>query len=203
VGTHVVNDEGNNMQATIALTTQPRRQHLIDTALILFNEKGYHATGIDLILAQSKVSKATLYKHFRSKDELILAVLQQRHTQILKTFSERVDTADSQAFSGVLSIFDALHDWFNSDTFYGCNFINASAEYADFTHPIHQFAVHHKQALVDLIASQLSTEMQHNAEQIALLVEGAIVMAHTRGVKNAALMAKKMALLLLNLPKEA
>jgi len=185
------------MQTTSLPTTQPRRQHLIDTALILFNEKGYHATGIDLILAQSKVSKATLYKHFCSKDELILAALQQRHEQILTTFTERVDAAGRADFLGVLALFDALHEWFNSEHFYGCNFINASAEYTNLTDPIHQLAAQHKQAIVDLIASQLPTELQHNADQIGLLAEGAIVMAHTRGRKNAALMAQKMALLLL------
>ncbi|MEP1448561.1 MAG: helix-turn-helix domain-containing protein [Paraglaciecola sp.] len=172
---------------------QPRKQHLIDTALILFNQHGYHATGIDLILAQSKVSKATLYKHFRSKDELILAVLQQRHTQILVMIKAKVEEAKQAGSSAVLAIFDALHQWFNSDDFYGCNFINASAEYADASAPIHAFAAQHKQAVIDLIKTQLSAEDKTKAEQIGLLVEGAIVMAHTRGAKRSALMAKEMA----------
>ena len=55
-----------------------RRDHLIDTAIRLFNENGYHATGIDKILAESGVAKMTLYKHFKSKDELILAALARR-----------------------------------------------------------------------------------------------------------------------------
>lgn len=172
---------------------QPRKQHLVDTALILFNQHGYHATGIDLILAQSKVSKATLYKHFRSKDELILAALQQRHTQILVMITAKVEEAKHVGSPGVLAIFDALHEWFNSDDFYGCNFINASAEYADARDPIHVYAAQHKQAVIDLIKTQLSAEDNTKAEQIGLLVEGAIVMAHTRGVKHSALIAKEMA----------
>lgn len=172
---------------------QPRKQHLVDTALILFNQHGYHATGIDLILAQSKVSKATLYKHFRSKDELILAVLQQRHTQILVMIKAKVEEAKQAGSSAVLAIFDALHQWFNGDDFYGCNFINASAEYADAQDPIHAFAAQHKQAVIDLIKTQLSAEDKTKAEQIGLLVEGAIVMAHTRGAKHSARMAKEMA----------
>tara|TARA_R110002167_G_scaffold57368_1_gene162453 strand:- start:88 stop:633 length:546 start_codon:yes stop_codon:yes gene_type:complete len=172
---------------------QPRKQHLVDTALILFNQHGYHATGIDLILAQSKVSKATLYKHFRSKDELILAALQQRHTQILVMITAKVEEAKHVGSPGVLAIFDALHEWFNSDDFYGCSFINASAEYADARDPIHVYAAQHKQAVIDLIKTQLSAEDKTKAEQIGLLVEGAIVMAHTRGVKHSALIAKEMA----------
>ncbi|MEP1383574.1 MAG: TetR/AcrR family transcriptional regulator [Paraglaciecola sp.] len=172
---------------------QPRKQHLVDTALTLFNQNGYHATGIDLILAQSGVSKATLYKHFRSKDELILAVLKQRHNQILSNINTKIEEAAQTGSHPVLGIFDGLHEWFNSDDFYGCNFINASAEYAEAHDPIHVFAAEHKQTIVDLIKTQLSVADKNLAEQIGLLIEGAIVMAHTRGVKNAALMAKEMA----------
>lgn len=172
---------------------QPRKQHLVDTALALFNQQGYHATGIDLILAKSKVSKATLYKHFRSKNELILATLQQRHSEILVMIGAKITEANRAGESGVLAIFDALHEWFNGDNFYGCNFINASAEYGDALDPIHVFSAQHKQAVLALIKAQLPTKNTNTAEKISLLVEGAIVMAHTRGAKQSALMAKEMA----------
>ncbi|AAZ28255.1 MULTISPECIES: TetR/AcrR family transcriptional regulator [Colwellia] len=172
---------------------QPRRQHLIDTALTLFNQQGYHATGIDLILSQAKVSKATLYKHFRSKDELILAVLEQRHHQVLSMLSSKIDDLEKESSLGIFAIFDALHEWFNSDTFYGCNFINASAEYSDAQHPIFLFSQKHKQQVVELIKTKLPAGNESKADQIDLLIEGAIVMAHTRGMKKSALMAKEMA----------
>ena len=172
---------------------QPRKQHLIDTALELFNQHGYHATGIDLILAQSKVSKATLYKHFRSKEELILAALQQRHEQVFTAIQNKIEQANEAEDSGILAIFDNLDEWINSETFWGCNFINVSGEYADACHPIYIFAAQHKQSIVELIKTQLKDKNEDKAEQIALLVEGAIVMAHTRGLKKSALMAKEMA----------
>lgn len=171
---------------------QPRKQHLIDTALTLFNQYGYHATGIDLILAQAKVSKATLYKHFRSKDELILAALQQQHEKVLLMIKTTLDNPSSGS-SAVLSVFDTLHQWFNSDDFYGCNFINATAEYASSNDPIYIFSAQHKQKIVDLIRHKLPTKDKNKADQIDLLIEGAIVMAHTRGMKQSALMAKEMA----------
>ena len=87
--------------------------------------------------------------------------------------------------------------WFNSKSFYGCNFINASAEYADSNDPIHAYAAEHKQSIVDLVQTKLQPEDKHKAEQIDLLVGGAIVMAHTRGIKDAALIAKEMARTLL------
>lgn len=177
---------------------QPRKKHLVDTALTLFNQHGYHATGIDLILAQSKVSKATLYKHFRSKDELILAALKQRNEQVLEMIKSKLEEAITTNTPQELVIFDALNEWFNSETFFGCNFINASAEYADSDHPIHIYAAQHKQRVVELVSTTLSVKDKLKADQIGLLVEGAIVMAHTRGIKNAALMAKEMARLILD-----
>ncbi|WP_417698123.1 TetR/AcrR family transcriptional regulator [Psychromonas sp.] len=186
---------------------QPRKQHLIDTALILFNKYGYHATGIDLILAESGVSKATLYKHFRSKEELILAALQLRHEQVVSKLKDKVEgnkqsPKNNDPVENVLVIFDNLSEWFNSETFFGCNFINVSAEYADSNHPINIFAAKHKQVIVDIIAAQLATKAtdkatQKKADQIGLLVEGAIVMAHTRGMKQSALIAKEMARIIL------
>ncbi len=172
---------------------QPRKQHLVDTALLLFNQHGYHATGIDLILAESKVSKATLYKHFRSKDELILAVLQQRHTQVLEMIQTNIDDAHDKGESGVLAIFDTFDHWFNSDNFFGCNFINATAEYTNVLDPINKISLEHKQAIVDLINNELTIKDDMKANQIGLLIEGAIVMAHTRGIKHSALIAKEMA----------
>jgi len=182
---------------------QPRKQHLIDTALILFNKFGYHATGIDLILAESGVSKATLYKHFRSKEELILAALQLRHEQVVsklqnKIESNKQDSTNTDPLENVLIIFDNLSEWFNTETFFGCNFINVSAEYSDPNNPINIFAAKHKQVIVDIIAAQLTPQAdskitQQKADQIGLLVEGAIVMAHTRGMKQSALIAKEMA----------
>lgn len=176
---------------------QPRKQHLIDTALNLFNQYGYHATGIDLILAQSKVSKATLYKHFRSKEELILTVLQQRNEQVLTGLKNKIDKKNQQGESGILAIFDHLDEWFSHEMFFGCNFINATAEYADPNHPINIFSAQHKQSVVNLMKEILvKKEINHAddvANQLDLLIEGAIVMAHTRGMKEAALIAKGMA----------
>ena len=57
-----------------------RRDHLVDTAVKLFSKHGFRATGIDRVLAESGVAKKTLYNHFRSKDELIIATLQKRGT---------------------------------------------------------------------------------------------------------------------------
>lgn len=179
---------------------QPRKQLLIDTAYRLFNEHGYHATGIDWVLAESGVSKATLYKYFRSKEELILAVLQQRHEQQIALIQRTMEQASEKGEPPALAIFDALDNWFRSEGFFGCNFINASAEYAQEGDAIYQFAARHKAQVQRLIENSLGTggkDKAHLAAQLSLLVDGAIVYAHTRRNKNAANLAKKMAVRLL------
>lgn len=173
---------------------QPRRQHLIDTAYRLFNEHGYHATGIDWILAESGVSKATLYKYFRSKEELILAVLQQRHEQLMTLLGQAVDAAREKGEEPVLAIFDVLDAWFATEGFFGCNFINASAEYSAAGDEIHEFAARHKRDMERLIHENLGNDPEGSlAAELALLIDGAVVYAHTRGDRNAAKLARKMA----------
>ena len=173
---------------------QPRRQHLIDTAYRLFNEHGYHATGIDRILAESGVSKATLYKYFRSKEALILAVLQQRHREVIDLIRRFVNDAQDNNTNPTLAIFDALDTWFKSDGFFGCNFINASAEYAQCDDPIHQFAADHKAAIRQLVSESLITKhRQQLTLEIAILIDGAIALAHTSGERDAALIARRVA----------
>lgn len=184
------------------MKAQPRRQHLIDTAFKLFNEHGYHATGIDWILQESGVSKATLYKYFRSKEELILAVLKQRHDELAELNSQYMKKAVENGKPTSLVIFDALHDWFQSKAFFGCNFIKASGEYAQADDAIHAYAASHKEAVRNVLESQLPIANKNKAallaDQLMILVEGAIISAHVRGDKNAARNAKNAAEILLN-----
>lgn len=188
------------------MSKQPRKEFLLETAYRLFNEQGYHATGIDLILAESGVSKATLYKHFRTKDELILEVLKRRHEQFDRSLEGYICAAgeggQNQPGRMVLAVFDALHDWINSKNFFGCNFINASAEYSAGEDPIHRFAAWHKQSLLDRLKQLLpgvrKPRREVLADQLMMLVDGAIVAAQVRGDKNSAVTAKKAAQALLD-----
>lgn len=176
---------------------QPRKQHLLDTAYRLFNRYGYHATGIDRILAESGVSKATLYKHFRSKEALIIAVLEQRHRQMLASMRSALEAAQGREDSAVLAIFDMLEQWFNTREFFGCNFIHASAEYAQQNAAIQALVEQHKNQVQQLILEYLppggKKAREKLAGEIALLMDGAIVQAQTRGDKKAAALAKTIA----------
>lgn len=188
--------------------SQPRREHLIETAAALFNEHGYHATGIDTIMQVSGVSKTTLYKYFSSKEELILEVLRRRHEESMQYFRDYVDRSkqscpDSQEERHILAVFDALHDLINSDHFYGCNFINASAEYNDSGDAINAVAASHKKALSQFITGLLteksSAKRKGLADQVLIILDGAIISAQVRHDKKAAQKAKQAVRKLLGL----
>ncbi|KEA63178.1 Transcriptional regulator, TetR family [Marinobacterium lacunae] len=178
----------------------PRKQHLLDTAFRLFNERGYHATGIDLILAESGVSKATLYKHFASKEALILAVLEQRHRQLMESLEASLARDPSPA--GVLVIFDLLATWFKSVDFFGCNFIRASGEYSAHEDSIHRFAAAHKTRMADVLEHHLKPHCGGASAKLAsdlmLLIDGAIVAAQMLEDKEAAARAKEIARFMLD-----
>ncbi|MGH7058716.1 MAG: TetR/AcrR family transcriptional regulator, partial [Acetobacteraceae bacterium] len=88
-----------------------RRDHLVQTALALFSRHGYHATGIDRILAESGVAKMTLYKHFRSKDDLILAALRHRDEQFCRWFQSEIEARAAHPRERLLAVFDVLEAW--------------------------------------------------------------------------------------------
>ena len=186
--------------------TSSRREHLVSTALQLFCEQGFRATGIDRVLAESGVAKKTLYNHFRSKDELILAALAKRDEDLLAKMRTAIARLTPQQegdprMAPVLAFFDGLHEWFTGPGFNGCTFINASAEFPDEEDPIHAACAAHKQLVVATIEGLLSdlplAEPARVARQIALLADGAIVNAHTARDLNAAHCAKAAVRLLL------
>ena len=172
-----------------------RRDQLIDTALDLFYRHGFHATGIDKILARSGVAKMTLYKHFKSKDELILAALRRRDENFRNWFMRAVERAASTPRERLLAIFDVLGEWTGGPDFSGCMFINASAEFAEQDNPIHAASAEHKRLVLayvrELAAAAGATEPAALAEGLMLLLEGAIVMAHVAGQRDAAVQAKR------------
>ena len=166
---------------------QPRRQHLLEVAATLFNNNGYHNTGVDTITKHSGVSKTTLYKYFDSKEEMILEILENQNHGTLEFIESHVHKSKQQQptlreHQHIPAVFDAVKDWMSQKNFTGCNFINASAEFGKADDPIHHCAARHKTAVRTIILGLLSElpeqQAQSLAEQILILVDGAIVVAH-------------------------
>jgi AcrR family transcriptional regulator len=174
-----------------------KRDQLLETAWQLFYRDGYHATGIDRILTKAGVAKMTLYKHFRSKEELILAVLEKRSAQFRESFSEFLDAKKRTPERDLLAVFDWLGTWVASKDFRGCLFQKAMAEYQELEDPIHQAALAHKTAfhgeIRRLVVAAGLAKPKALTDQLALLVEGAILNAHALGASTPAVHAREAA----------
>ncbi|KLN60828.1 TetR family transcriptional regulator [Kiloniella spongiae] len=182
-----------------------KRDHLVDVALGLFYTQGFHATGVEQIVSEAGVARMTLYKHFPSKDDLILAALERRDEQIRQWLLEYME-AQGEPKNQLLAMYDALELWFNDQAFpkhrfSGCMFINAVAEFSDFRHKVHEAAARHKAILTKEITGFVAKAGFANPDELAaelmLLKEGAIVTAQVSGDKKAARRAKKIAVKLL------
>jgi len=172
-----------------------KRQQLMETAYRLFNRHGFHATGIDRIWAEAGSTKRTLYRHFPTKDALIEEVLQSREREFFALLEARLQGQEGRE-SRLHALFDGFGEWFGRSDFYGCNFINASAEFADPRHPVRKLVVAHKQALLDWVSTRLDCH-EAQATGICLLLEGAVVMAHSYQQPLALVQARSLALALL------
>ncbi len=167
-----------------------RRTQLVETALRLFYRHGFHATGIDKLLAEAGIAKMTLYKHFGSKDALILACLAERDRLFRAWFEAEIDRRGKTGRDRVLAVFDILEAWFKSRDFHGCLFINAAAEHAPAEDPVHQAAGAHKREvrrILERVASEAGAkDPSALAGQIHMLMEGATVLAQVAGDTRAA-----------------
>ena len=174
------------------------RQRLLDTAEQLFYAEGVRAVGIDRIIAEADVAKTTLYSHFNSKDDLILAVLEKREADVDNMFERSIQKSVQRGSTRIEGFFTALKKWFQESRFRGCSFINAAVELADSQHPASQFSSSHKQRfhtrIEEIIAEDFNSAVAKTvAPAISLLVEGAIISAQLERSARSADVAKAAA----------
>ncbi|NKB80527.1 MAG: TetR family transcriptional regulator [Nitrospirales bacterium] len=179
-----------------------KRTQLIETAIELFAKDGFHATGIDTIAERSGVTKKTLYTHFRSKEELILATLHHYADRFRNEFMRQVDRQARTPKTRLLAIFDVAEKWFKKENFYGCMFINATGEYSKNDASIRHICIEYKRLMngyiQELCQKFMAREPNKLAEEIALLLEGAIVTAQVSQQPTAAKIAKRVAAILID-----
>jgi AcrR family transcriptional regulator len=177
------------------------RERILSTAYRLFCSHGVRAVGIDTIIEESGVAKMSIYRHFRSKDDLVLAVLERREAlwteEWLKAeVCRRADTAAER----LLAIFDVFEEWFRRRDFEGCFFVNTLLEFDDRKHPLNQASRRHL-ANIRVFLTQLAEEAgvpdpARFAHQWHILMKGAIVAA-AEGDRDAAQRAREMGALLI------
>jgi len=186
------------IQAAVGL---PARERILASAYELFARHGVRAVGVDEVIRRANVAKATLYRHFASKDELVLAFLQQREQLWTKEWVEaearrRGATPEEQ----LLSIFDLFDEWFRRADFEGCSFINILLEMNDRRTTIGEASAMHLaniRALIGALATEAGlSEPEEFAHSWHILMKGSIVAAR-EGDEDAAQRAQAMARLLI------
>ena len=169
----------------VSIQGQPARERILLTAYRLFYGNGIRATGVDRVIAESGVAKVTFYRHFPSKNDLVRAFLNYRHERWMNWF-----VGGLERHGGNLDgLVPTLAEWFGSDDFRGCAFINSVGELGNDILEINEIARSHKQEMIDAI-EKLLPKANHGeklATAIAMAVDGAIVRAQYEAAPQAAL----------------
>jgi AcrR family transcriptional regulator len=188
--------------SAVALTqSKPdARERILDTAYELFSRRGVRDVGVDELIERAGVAKATLYRHFPSKDDLVIAFLELREERWTVAWVEaearrRGNTPEEQ----LLAIFELFDEWFHRDDFEACSFINVLLEMGP-AHPVGQASVRHLSSIRSVV-SRLAEEAALRdpdsfARSLHILMKGSIVSA-TEGDAEAAQRARSMARLLI------
>ncbi len=184
------------------------RERLLDATEALIYAGGIHATGVDAIVKQSGTARKSFYTHFESKDALVAAALERRDERWMNWFIAGTLQHGKTARSHLLGMFDVLREWFASEDFHGCAFLNAAGEIASAEDPIRIVAREHKARLLAFVRTQCdeyAAESGMDARRAAglsrqwlILLDGAIGVALVSGEADAALDARTAAEALLD-----
>lgn len=149
------------------------RERILVTAHELFYANGIRATGIDRIIEQAKVTKATFYRHFPSKNNLIIAFLEYRHQGWIAWFKASIhdngNTLDA--------LIPTLLEWFESEDYRGCAFINSVSELGETLLEVMHISQQHKHDMTTIIKDLLldTGDKEGNAVALSIAIDGAII----------------------------
>jgi AcrR family transcriptional regulator len=175
------------------------RSRIVDTAYELFSREGVRAIGIDRVVEEARVAKMTLYRHFPSKDDLVLAFLQERERRWTRAWLEQTieEVAPSQP-ERPLALFDALDEWFHRPDYEGCPFVRTLHEVPH--GPVREETIRQLGVVRKILRTHAGQAGVENPDEFSFkmqaLMIGAIVLA-LRGDLEAARHGREVACLLL------
>jgi AcrR family transcriptional regulator len=177
------------------------RERLVTAAYELFSTQGVQATGVDAIIDRSGVARQTMYRHFSSKQDLVLAFLELRDELWTKRWLQtEVQRRAPDPKRRLLVVFDVFDEWFRRPDFEGCSFINVMIEHPDSTHPLHRAGAAYlagiRHFLEDLARQAGIADAGDFAREWHILMKGSIIAA-SEGDSEAAQRASKLARLVL------
>ncbi len=163
--------------AVVTTDTRPARDRILDAAFRLFYARGPRGVGVDTVIAESGVAKATLYKHFPRKDDLVLAYLDQLDQTWFGQLRAAARAAGDDPRAQLVGLFDALTSACRRDGYHGCAFINTAAE-TDAGTDVHARTVEHKNVVRAWVAELARQARAHDpdllARQLTVLLDGGL-----------------------------
>jgi AcrR family transcriptional regulator len=168
---------------------QPTRRRILDAAYEMFYRKGFARVGVDEVAAFADVTKRTLYYHFRSKDELLSAVLELHHELALARVQKYADRYSGSADEILTVLFAELARWSAKPGWTGAGFTRLAMELADLPgHPARAVARRHKAALeawwAGLLGGAGVPSSRERAREVVLLMEGATALVLIHGDRS-------------------
>lgn len=176
----------------------PTRRQLIESALRRFYRDGFRNVGIDQILTDVGISKTAFYKHFESKDELMLVALEVQSGWLQETFRSLLREAGGPTPLGQLrAVLSVVEKLVSSEDFQGCIFVNAAIEFPLAHDPVHRVAADNKAAIEqlihDLAAEAGADDPRALARELCLVMEGTYVTRHVSGKLDTVSVARRVA----------
>lgn len=174
------------------------RRRLIDAALKRFKREGFRNVGVDQIFGDVGISRTAFYKHFASKDDLMVEALAVQTRASQETFRQMVrDRGGRSAVGQLRALFDVVEWIVDSDDFHGCVFINAAIEFPLPHDPAHAAAARNREAMVELIHDIAeragATDASQLAEELCMLMEGVYVARQVTGRQDVTAVARRIA----------
>jgi AcrR family transcriptional regulator len=159
------------------------KERIIKAASHLFYFEGYNQTGINKILKEANVSKDSMYRHFRSKEDIAVAYLKGRHIMWMGNLNEFVKPKKTNR-EKVIASFDYLNAWLNNVDFRGCGWQNIITDLPHDHHKIRDQAVLHKNELRKWVHNLMVDGKQYSlkeakqlGDEVIILIEGAIILS--------------------------
>lgn len=177
------------------------REKIITTATQLFETRGIHASGVDLIIRESGVAKATLYKYFPSKNQLVISYLRNKSDRLYTWLEENLVNKKRDSFEVLLELCNLFEQWITRPQFHGLPFHIASVEFPEANHPINHYSAELSKEL-QLYFSKLAKtagvrDPETLGQQLMIIFEGAALVEGLSPGTGAAFRAKKAAVTLI------
>lgn len=178
------------------------RKKIIATATRLFETKGINASGVDLIIRESGIAKATLYKYFPSKNQLVISYLQDKSDRLYAWLEENLIDKQRDSLEVLLALCDLFEQWITRPQFHGLPFHIASVEFPGASHPVNHYSAELSKELQLYFSKIAKTagvkDPETLGQQLMIIFEGAALVEGLSPGTGAALRAKKAAITLIN-----